>query len=295
MTDEKNQQNPPRRISEPPKPPALVQKHRSESAAQSLLNAKRVPIADQEYCRIVGQIEAAHFLERTSAGVSTVALKAFRDKKLYERAGFASFKEFCEAKLPLGYNTYMERIKTLEMLGEPLSKLADENNFGRRVLRTLRKLPPGKIASLAAKVNSGEATPDEVLDMVYDYQADKERLSALEQSHVKQGEKIGYLQDKAKKGGEVLAKRDEDIKKLKAELKVAQNPKSLTEEQKTRACADAKEHFRRGLNLIATLDLGPKDTKLRATAVGMLAHATTALTEYERLLHHDAMEGRDDA
>ncbi len=281
----------------PSNPPTLVQnqrKHGGVSPSGSLCDAKRVPLQDQEFCRAMGRLDATGIFEQISAAFSTAELKSVRDNKLYLRGGYKSFEDFVDAELPLARRTYEERIQNFETLGPKFVQWADRNKLTVRVMRSLRQLPAGEIKKFCGRVERGEATDEELVAMAYDYHRRTEEQREVEQSLLRQGEKIGYLQDKAKKGGEEIAKRDEDIKKLKAELKIAQNPKSLTEEQKAKACADAKQHFHRGLSLVRGIDLSDADVHLRASVVGMLAEATTALTNYERLYHLEAVEGRDD-
>ena len=224
---------------------------------------------------------------QVSAALETVELRRIRDDRLFEQWKFDSFKAFCNEMLPLNYRTYEERIQNLEKFGPSFIQWADRTGLSRRVVRTLRTLPPGEIKAFIARVEAGNVDDSELKMMAFDYAQALDDKKEAEAKTAELRKRADYLEDKARLSGQNLAKRDEDIKKLKAELHLAQNPKNLTQDDKKQCIATAKDLGTRFLCAVAAPKFDPEneeDIVLRAKLVGVLNEINLA-AEQHIMLH----------
>jgi len=255
-----------------------------QSDKNGQMDARRVPLGAQQACRMVGRLEAAAMIGRVTEAIETDALKQIRDERLFTQWGYESFREFCEKQLPMSHSVCQERIKHLETFGAAFCQWADRNRLSVRVMRCLRQLPAGELQSFVGRVERGEAGDEELVAMAYDYQRTQQELREADEKIAEKRKRVEYLEGKAKTAGETLAERDEQIKNLRAELRIAKHPKDLDAEAKAKAVADAGRRVNELLNAVAGCQLDPKaDLQLLADLAGTCTKGATALEKYAQL------------
>lgn len=191
-------------------------------ASQDLSAAQHLAMQQGDLYRIMGRIEAAHFLETVSSrmiGEAYLSARAVIGKLgvLTVRStdgtarNVSSLEDFCEAVMPVSHRRCQQIAQAMHTLGPALFEQAEQMGLGHRGYTAIRALPNDMQAEVKAAIESGDR--EQVLTLI-------EELSARNASLRAEGDE---LRKTAAAKDKVIAKKDEKLNKLAEAEEIRRN------------------------------------------------------------------------
>jgi hypothetical protein len=183
------------------------------AASQEVSAAAHLAMQQGDLYRIVGRIEAAHFVETVSSRMIGEAYLAARSAigKLGSVAvrsadgstkHVSSLEDFCEAVMPVSHRRCQQIAQAMHTLGPALYEQAEAMGLGYRNYVAIRALPNDMQDEVKAAIQSGDR--DQVLKLIEELAARNASLSA----------KADELLKTAAAKDRVIAKKDKKLNEL---------------------------------------------------------------------------------
>lgn len=262
---------------------------RINQQAGELSAANLLAMEQGDLYRVVGRIEAAHFLETVSSRMIGEAYLSARSLigKLGEitvRATDGSTKrvsrleDFCDAVMPVSHRRCQQIAQAMHTLGPALFEQAERLGLGHRAYTAIRALPGDMQGEVKAAIESGDR--DQVVTLIEELAARNASLTAK----VAETDKVMAAKDK------VIAKKDQKLNALAEADEVRRNgAPHEREEQQTADLRDAGIAAELALRrLLAAVD---EVTQAPATAAAELCARQTLDYVAQRLADMAAERG----
>jgi uncharacterized protein (DUF2164 family) len=183
------------------------------AASQEVSAAAHLAMQQGDLYRIVGRIEAAHFVETVSSRMIGEAYLSARSVigKLGSVAvrsadgsmrNVSSLEDFCEAVMPVSHRRCQQIAQAMHTLGPALYEQAEAMGLGYRNYVAIRALPNDMQDEVKAAIQSGDR--DQVLKLIEELAARNASLSA----------KADELLKTAAAKDRVIAKKDKKLNEL---------------------------------------------------------------------------------
>lgn len=178
-------------------------------------------VADaEEAFKIIGHIEAAHFMLTVSekmiaeSAIKIKKGKLFKNFTITDEAGIrrrvSNFEEFCQYKLKKSRQRVEELIRNYNLLGPELYEQAERLGFGQRDYNALKALPADDRVLIAQAIE--EESLDKALELM-------QEMAVKHQNYKETAEKqLTELEATAKSKDAVIQKKDQKLNELDHEL-----------------------------------------------------------------------------
>lgn len=183
------------------------------AASQEVSAAAQLAMQQGDLYRVIGRIEAAHFLETVSSRMIGEAYLAARSVigKLGSVAvraadgstrNVSSLEDFCEAVMPVSHRRCQQIAQAMHTLGPALYEQAEGMGLGHRNYAAIRALPNDMQGEVKAAIQSGDR--DQVLTLIEELAARNASMSA----------EADELRKTAAAKDRVIAKKDKKLNDL---------------------------------------------------------------------------------
>ncbi|HRD84480.1 MAG TPA: hypothetical protein PLF63_04840, partial [Rubrivivax sp.] len=195
---------------------------RINTASQEVSAAAHLAMQQGDLYRIIGRIEAAHFLETVSSrmigeaylaarsvigGLGSIAVRAADGST----RNVSSLEEFCDAAMPVSHRRCQQIAQAMHTLGADLYEQAERLGLGHRNYSALRALPNDMQDEVKAAIASGDR--DQVVTLIEELAARNASLKAESE----ETKKVLSAKDK------VIAKKDQKLNALAEADEVRRN------------------------------------------------------------------------